>query len=113
MGRYFEQTESRSELQQRIAADLREKAAQKAKQEGEPVPNVSGELIENSEYLKGTKATTTLAPFSPGPGQRCRHFPTGLPQLSTEFSTTRAAVVAGRDYIDESDRDASAGTKAV
>ena len=62
MGRYFEQTESRSELQQRIAADLREKAAQKAKQEGEPVPGVSGELIENSEYLKGTKATTTLAP---------------------------------------------------
>ena len=49
MGRYFEQTESRSELQQRIAADLREKAAQKAKQEGEPVPGVSGELIENSE----------------------------------------------------------------
>ena len=39
-----------------------EKAAQKAKQEGEPVPGVSGELIENSEYLKGTKATTTLAP---------------------------------------------------
>ena len=36
MGRYFEQTESRSELQQRIAADLREKAAQKAKQEGWP-----------------------------------------------------------------------------
>lgn len=62
MGRYFEQTESRSELQQRIAADLREKAAQKAKQEGEPVPDVSGELIENSEYLKDTKATTTLAP---------------------------------------------------
>ena len=27
MGRYFEQTESRSELQQRIAADLREKAS--------------------------------------------------------------------------------------
>ena len=41
---------------------LRAKAAQKAKQEGEPVPGVSGELIENSEYLKGTKATTTLAP---------------------------------------------------
>lgn len=61
MGRYFEQTESRSELQQRIAADLREKAAQKAKQEGEPVSGVSG-VIENSEYLKGTKATTTLAP---------------------------------------------------
>ena len=62
MGRYFEQTESRSELQQRIAADLRAKAAQKANKEGEPVPGVSGELIENSEYLKGTKATTTLAP---------------------------------------------------
>ena len=41
MERYFEQTESRSELQQRIAADLRAKAAQKAKQEGEPVPGVT------------------------------------------------------------------------
>ena len=58
MGRYFEQTESRSELQQRIAADLRAKAAQKAKQEGEPVPGVSGELIENSEYLKGNSSAS-------------------------------------------------------
>ena len=62
MGRYFEQTENRSELQQRIAADLRAKAMHKSKQEGEPAPGVSGELVDNSEYLKGTKVTTTLAP---------------------------------------------------
>ena len=57
MGRYLEQTEARSELQQRIAADLRAKAAAKAKQEG-----TSGAGVDDSEYIKGTKATTTLAP---------------------------------------------------
>lgn len=63
MGRYIEQTESRSELQQRIAADLRAKAAAKAKQEGgeaDRAPAVDG--IEDSAYIKGTKNTTTLAP---------------------------------------------------
>lgn len=62
MGRYFEQTENRSELQQRIAADLRAKASANAKQEGSPVPGVDDQSIENSEYLRGTKKTTTLAP---------------------------------------------------
>jgi hypothetical protein len=63
MGRYIEQTESRSELQQRIAADLRAKAAAKAKQEGgEAAPSNSPDGVEDSAYIKGTKATTTLAP---------------------------------------------------
>ena len=35
MGRYLEQTEARSELQQRIAAELKAKASARAKQEGD------------------------------------------------------------------------------
>ena len=63
MGRYIEQNESRSELQQRIAADLRAKAAAKAKQEGaggNPYETPDG--VDDAAYLEGTKATTTLAP---------------------------------------------------
>lgn len=64
MGRYLEQTESRSELQQRIAADLRAKAAAKAKQEGviDPSGAMTPDGVEDSAYLKGTKITTTLSP---------------------------------------------------
>lgn len=64
MGRYLEQTEGRSELQQRIAADLRAKAAAKAKQEGEEAVNyyTAPDGVEDAEYMKGTKVTTTLAP---------------------------------------------------
>jgi hypothetical protein len=63
MGRYVQQSESRSELQQRIAADLRAKAAAKARQEGEggDAPNAP-DGVEDSAYIKGTKSTTTLAP---------------------------------------------------
>jgi hypothetical protein len=64
MGRYLEQTEGRSELQQRIAADLRAKAAAKAKEEGEQGSSyyTAPDGIEDSAYIKGTKVTTTLAP---------------------------------------------------
>lgn len=62
MGRYLEQTEGRSELQQKIAADLRAKAAARAKDEGRADPySTTPEDIEDSAYLKGTKRTTTLA----------------------------------------------------
>jgi len=62
MGRYLEQTESRSELQQKIAADLRAKAAARAKDEGRADPYTANpEDIEDSAYLKGTKKTTSLA----------------------------------------------------
>ncbi|MFZ1242852.1 MAG: hypothetical protein WAQ22_01780 [Candidatus Saccharimonas sp.] len=57
MGRYIKQEESRSELQQRIAADLRAKANARSKEESSP-KTVDG--VEDSDYLKGTKATTTL-----------------------------------------------------
>lgn len=64
MGRYLEQNESRSELQQRIAADLRAKAAAKAKQEGGESSSYynAPDGVEDAEYMKGTKVTTTLAP---------------------------------------------------
>lgn len=64
MGRYLEQTEGRSELQQRIAADLRAKAAAKAKEEGDVSSSyyTAPDGVEDSAYMKGTKATTTLAP---------------------------------------------------
>lgn len=62
MGRYIEQTENRSELQQRIAADLREKAAAKAKQEsGGGVPGMERDGVDDSAYVHGTKSTTSLA----------------------------------------------------
>lgn len=62
MGRYIEQTESQSELQQRIAADLRAKAAARAKQEGTAGGSASGpDGINDSAYIQGTKQTTTLS----------------------------------------------------
>ncbi len=64
MGRYLEQTEARSELQQRIAADLRAKAAAKAKDEGSMNASYynAPDGVDDQEYMKGTKVTTTLAP---------------------------------------------------
>lgn len=64
MGRYLEQTEGRSELQQRIAADLRAKAAEKTKQEGGGDTGYydAPDGVMDAQYMKGTKATTTLAP---------------------------------------------------
>lgn len=62
MGRYLEQTESQSELQKRIAADLRAKAAAKAKQEGEGGdPAIGPDGVDDSAYIQGTKKTTTLS----------------------------------------------------
>lgn len=57
MGMYMKQAESRSELQQRIAAELKAKAEQKSKIEEKP-----RDAIEDSAYIQGTKRTTTLAP---------------------------------------------------
>ena len=60
----MQQNENRSELQQRLDAELRAKAAAKAKQDGGEAGGAydrpDGE--EDTAYLKGTKATTTLAP---------------------------------------------------
>ena len=64
MGRYLEQTEARSELQQRIAADLRAKHAARAKQDGDNDKSYydAPDGVDDAAYMQGTKATTTLAP---------------------------------------------------
>lgn len=65
MGRYLEQHEGRSELQQRIAAELRAKAEAKSKQEqrrGEKNYYDERDGVDDAAYLEGTKLTTTLAP---------------------------------------------------
>ena len=64
MGRYLEQTEGKTELQQRIAAELKAKAAARAKQEGEEKEGYykAPDGIEDAAYMRGTKRTTTLAP---------------------------------------------------
>lgn len=63
MGRYIEQNESRSELQQRIASELRAKAAARAKEEGSGGSDSQApDGVEDSAYIKGTKTTTSLAP---------------------------------------------------
>ena len=56
MALFIRQDEKRSELQQRLAAELREKAKSRTLQDGE-LPDG----VEDSRYLEGTKKTTSLA----------------------------------------------------
>ena len=58
MAMFMNQSEGRSELQQRIAAELKAKAEQKSKLEAKP----ERDEIEDSTYVEGYKRTTTLAP---------------------------------------------------
>jgi hypothetical protein len=55
MALFVRQNEERSELQQRLAAELQEKAKAKVLAENKPAD------IEDSAYLKDTKPTTGLA----------------------------------------------------
>ena len=55
MGLFVRQEEDRSELQIRLAAELQDRARAKAKQADQP------DGVEDSEYIKGTKQTTSLA----------------------------------------------------
>lgn len=56
MGLYLQQKNERSELQQRIAAELQEKAKKKADGEAERPDGIT-----DSAYLEKTKTTTSLA----------------------------------------------------
>ena len=56
MGLYLKQNENRSELQQRLDAELRAKAAARSKQESDHPDGV-----DDSAYIEGTKQTTSLA----------------------------------------------------
>lgn len=55
MGLYLRQQETRSELQNKLAAELQERAKQK------PQPFDKPDGVTDSAYLKGTKETTSLA----------------------------------------------------
>jgi hypothetical protein len=55
MGLYVKQTDTRSQLQEKLAAELQEKARAKAKEAELP------DGVEDSAYIQGTKITTSLA----------------------------------------------------
>ena len=55
MSLYLKQNETRSELQDRIAAELQEKAKKKALETERP------DGVTDSAYIKDTKQTTSLA----------------------------------------------------
>lgn len=56
MGLFMNQQDKRSELQERIAAELREKAKASSLRE-----NAALDGVEDIRYVEGTKQTTTLA----------------------------------------------------
>jgi len=56
MALFIKQNEQRSELQERLAAELREKAKARAE-----IDATSPDGVSDSQYLKDTKATTSLA----------------------------------------------------
>lgn len=55
MGQYLNQRDQRSELQQRLDAELRAKAAARSNNEAE-----TPDGVDDSAYIEGTKATTSL-----------------------------------------------------
>ncbi|HJM04185.1 MAG TPA: hypothetical protein QF549_00930 [Candidatus Saccharimonadaceae bacterium] len=55
MALYVKQNDSRSELQQRLAAELQEKARQKAAEPERP------DGVDDSQFVKNTKSTGGLA----------------------------------------------------
>lgn len=55
MALFIRQNENKTELQNRLAAELQERARQKAKEADLP------DGVEDSQYIKGTKKTTSLA----------------------------------------------------
>jgi len=56
MGLFIRQDDNRSKLQERLAAELREKAKARAEEDGR-----SFDGVNDSSYLKDTKQTTSLA----------------------------------------------------
>ena len=62
MALYVKQDNDRTELQKRIAAELREKQKRSSLQgSGDNPPRTEGFNLDNSQYLEGTKQTTGLA----------------------------------------------------
>ena len=63
MALYVKQDDNRTELQEKIAAELREKQIKNSLKEGGETPNSKGKIVqpEDSAYLEGKKETTGLA----------------------------------------------------
>ena len=57
MGLFVEQNSNRTKLQERLAAELNEKAKKKASDEAIDLPDG----VDDSAYIEGTKQTTSLA----------------------------------------------------
>ena len=55
MALFISQNDERSELQKQLAAELQRKASEKSKLADRP------DGVEDSQYIKGTKQTTSLA----------------------------------------------------
>jgi type VI protein secretion system component VasF len=55
MALFIQQNEDRSKLQERVAAELQERAKQRALLQDRP------DGVTDSQYIKGTKQTTSLA----------------------------------------------------
>lgn len=55
MALFIKQDEQRSELQNKLAMELQERARAKSKQESLP------DGVDDSQYIKGTKTTTSLS----------------------------------------------------
>ena len=55
MALFIRQNDERSELQKQIAAELQRKASENSKQTDVP------DGVDDSQYIKGTKTTTSLA----------------------------------------------------
>ncbi len=55
MALFIKQDDNRSELQSKLAAELQERAKERAKMADRP------DGVEDSQYIKGTKVTTSLA----------------------------------------------------
>lgn len=65
MGLFVEQNSNRSKLQERLAAELQEKARRKSSDEGAANGSngaaTSPDGVEDSAYMQNTKQTTSLA----------------------------------------------------
>lgn len=57
MGLFLQQNSNRTKLQERLAAELSEKAKKKAETNSSDLPDG----VDDSRYMEGTKTTTSLA----------------------------------------------------
>lgn len=57
MGLFVQQNDTRTKLQERIAAEMSDKAKKKAELEAQDLPDG----VTDSRYIENTKATTSLA----------------------------------------------------